>query len=355
MKPLEEVRGIGPTIARKLKNAFITTAELLAVQNPAELHQKTGIAEGTAKKIIANAREALGLQDFVPGLQVEKEMMEQPKLTTGVPAIDQALMGGIESGSIVEFYGPAKAGKTLWCSQLAVRVQLPFEQGGLEGRVLWLDTENAFKPWQIRAMAKRFGLDPEAALGNIRRAKVILSAQIIDIFESIPQRCAEEDVRLVVIDSLVGLFRAEYVGLDLLRLRQQDLNRLLNLMRRTSAATGAVFVYTNQVMASIGTWGSSGIAPAGGHILSHGSDYRFRLTARKDDLRSITLVDNAGVPEFSIVLRVGWGGFYPDPKEKKSAEPEILEYLSEAGYRWRSVDDKTEPARAKIESKEVRT
>jgi DNA repair protein RadA len=328
---LEAVQGIGPAVAKKLRDAYITTAELLAVQNPVELMKKTKLGEGTTEKVIKNARTLVGKFGFRSGLEIEKEMEEKPRLTTGIEKVDIALRGGIEVGSIVEYFGPARGGKTQWVSQLAVTAQLPLEKGGLEGRVLWLDTESSFKPWVIRAHAIRHGLDPDITLGNIGRAEVVLSGQITEIFESIPQMCAEQDYKLVVIDSFTGLFRAEYTGLENMRIRQQDMNNLLNQMRRTATATEAIFAYTNQVMAKISTYGGNPNAPVGGHIISHASDYRFYTRRTKGDIRKIELQDNAGLPEFDAELIVGWGGLWPDSKTKKEVEPQILEYFEKRG------------------------
>ncbi|MFW9850538.1 MAG: helix-hairpin-helix domain-containing protein [Candidatus Thorarchaeota archaeon] len=331
MTDLESVSGVGPAAAKKLREVYVTTAELLAVQNPAELQEKTKLGEGTIAKIIKNARIQCGKFGFKSGLDVEHEMETMPRLKSGIPSLDEALLGGIEEGSIVEFYGPARGGKTQWCSLYAVRAQLPIEEGGLGGRVLWLDSESSFKPWVIRANALRFGLDPDVTLGNIGRAEIFLSGQIMEIFESIPQMCAEQNYKFVVLDSFTGLFRAEYTGLDQLKLRQQDMNTVLNQMRRTAAATGATFAYTNQVMANISLYGGNPNHPIGGHVLSHASDYRFYVKRRMKDERIISLQDNAGVPEFEVKVHVGWGGFYEESKEKKDAEPGIIEALSKAG------------------------
>jgi DNA repair protein RadA len=329
---LEAVTGVGPAAAKKLREAFVTTAELLAVQNPIELQSKTKLGEGTVTNIIRSAREMIGLFGFRSGLQVEQDMANKPRLKTGIEAVDKALLGGFEAGSIVEFFGPARGGKTQWCSYLAVRAQLPEEEGGLGGRVLWLDSESSFKPWIIRANALRFGLDPDVALGNIGRAHIILAGQMMDIFNNIPRLCSEQDYKLVIVDSFSGLFRAEYLGLENLKVRQQDMNSLLNLMRRAGTATGAVFVYSNQVGANINPYGGGGVIPVGGHILSHGSDYRFYTRRKKDDIRILQLHDNAGVPEFKQDVHLGWGGFYPDAKTKKVQEQEIVAYFEEHGW-----------------------
>lgn len=330
MTELEAVSGVGPAAAKKLRDVYVTTAELLAVQNPVELQEKTKLGEGTVIKLVKNARILIGKFGFKSGLDIEKEMETKPRLKSGLPKLDEALLGGLEEGSILEFYGPARGGKTQWCSYLAVRAQLPLEEGGLGGRVLWLDSESSFKPLVIRANALRWGMDPDVVLGNIGYAEVILSGQITEIFETIPQLCAEQNYKFVILDSFTGLFRAEYVGLDQLKVRQQDMNNILNQMRRTSAATGAMFAYTNQVMANISKYGGNPNAPVGGHVLSHASDYRFYVRRIKDDERKITLQDNAGVPEFDVSLKIGWGGFYADAKSKKDSEAILLEKLGKS-------------------------
>jgi DNA repair protein RadA len=338
MTELEAVSGVGPAAAKKLREAFVTTAELLAVQNPVELQKKTKLGEGTVEKIVRNARVLLGMHGFKSGLEVEREMESKSRLKTGIEKMDEALFGGIEVGSLVELYGPARGGKTQVSAHLAVRAQLSRDKGGLEGRVLWLDTESSFKPWVIRANALRWGLDPDIALANVGRAEIFLSDQIQEIFESIPQLCAEQDYVIVVVDSFTGLFRAEYTGLESLRIRQQEMNALLNQMRRTAKATDAIFVYTNQVMSKISTYGGFDNAPIGGHILSHASDYRFYTRRTKDDKRKLGLIDNAGLPEFEVELVVGWGGMYLDSKSKKESEPAILDYFERHGVTKEETD-----------------
>jgi RecA/RadA recombinase len=143
--------------------------------------------------------------------------------------------------------------------------------------------------------------------------------------------CAEQNYKLVVIDSFTGLFRAEYTGLESMRIRQQDMNALLNQMRRTATATDAIFAYTNQVMAKISSYGGNPNAPVGGHIISHASDYRFYTRRTKADVRKIELQDNAGLPEFDAEVVIGFGGLYTDSKTKKEREPDVVEYFERRG------------------------
>ena len=339
MTGLEAVPGVGPAIAKKLHAAFITTAELLAVQHPLELKERTGLGEGTVAKIISNAQQQVGKYTFRSGLDVEREELAKPMLKTGIQELDSRLMGGLEIGSIVEFYGKASGGKTQWCYHLAVRAQLSLEEGGLECAVLWLDTEKAFKASIVRANAVRWGLDPDITLGNIRRVEIVNTAHFQTLFERIPQMCAEENVQLVVVDSLTGQFRQEYMGISNLGTRQQTINSMLNRMRRAASATDAVFLYTNQAISKpgMGTFQQLN-APMGGHILAHGSDYRFMVSEAEAGRRRIVLKDNAGLPDFEVKISLGWGGFYDDANALKRREPEVRDYLAAHGYSTR-VDE----------------
>lgn len=50
---------------------------------------------------------------------------------------------------------------------LCVTAQLPRSQGGGQGKVLFIDTENTFRPERIKQIAKRYDLDAEEVLNNI--------------------------------------------------------------------------------------------------------------------------------------------------------------------------------------------
>merc|ERR1712166_1134638 len=66
------------------------------------------------------------------------EMLRAPperRLGLGCPHFDQLLRGGFTSRGINEISGEAGTGKTNLCLQLCLQVQLPQEQGGLDGIV----------------------------------------------------------------------------------------------------------------------------------------------------------------------------------------------------------------------------
>lgn len=67
--------------------------------------------------------------------------------------------GGIETGSITEMFGEFRTGKTQLCHTLCVTCQLGMQQGGGEGKAMYIDTEGTFRPQRLVAIAERFGLN----------------------------------------------------------------------------------------------------------------------------------------------------------------------------------------------------
>ena len=58
-------------------------------------------------------------------------------------------------------------GKTQWCHTLCVTTQMPFAQGGGEGKAAYIDTEGTFRPERIQAIGARSTarpLTPQAIL-----------------------------------------------------------------------------------------------------------------------------------------------------------------------------------------------
>ena len=64
------------------------------------------------------------------------------RISTGSENLDKLLQGGIESMAITEAFGEFRTGKTQIAHTLCVTAQLSKENGGGEGKVCYIDTEN---------------------------------------------------------------------------------------------------------------------------------------------------------------------------------------------------------------------
>ena len=327
MTELEAIPGVGPAAAKKLLENNIPCAEILAFMDPYKLNQKTRIGEGTTVKIIRNARDLLGLSCFKSGLELDEEWRNRKRLTTGISSLDKKLLGGIEVGSIVEFYGPARSGKSLWCNQLAVTAQLPRERGGLETNVLWIDTECSFRALNLRAIAIRMGLDPEKVLSKVNTISIVSRDHLIETLEKLPDLVCSLDASIIIIDSLGMFFRQDTEGIEYHRVQSVTLAKVFDILRGLTRTLDCIVILTNQVFNKIMAYGGNPNAPVGGHIMAHASTYRFYVSRLRTDKRKIALQDHAGLPEFALETSIDWGGFYESDKERRAVGPVIRDYL----------------------------
>jgi len=162
---IEDLPGVGPATAEKLRELGFHTVESLATAAVKEL-VPAGIGEKQAAKIIGEARASIALT-FVRADELIKMRENVLRLSTGSRALDELLGGGLETQTITEFYGEYGVGKSILCHQLCVNVQKTTEQGGLGGGALYVDTESTFRPEWVVRMANASGLDPSKAAQNI--------------------------------------------------------------------------------------------------------------------------------------------------------------------------------------------
>ena len=170
---IEDLPGVGPSTADKLRELGFHTVESLAMATIRELAQ-AGIGEKRAFEIV-NAARALSSLSFIRADELLAKRQNILRLTTGSKKLDALLGGGIETQAITEFYGEYGSGKSQIAHQLCVNVQLPVERGGLEGGALYIDTENTFRLERISQMARYMGLDPQEAFKHIILAEAYTS------------------------------------------------------------------------------------------------------------------------------------------------------------------------------------
>ncbi|MFH0906089.1 MAG: DNA repair and recombination protein RadA, partial [archaeon] len=247
-KDITNLPGIGPTSAEKLRAAGFDSYEAIAVASPMELVAIAGLGEGTAIKAIKAARDSLEM-----GFESAEKILEKRKnidrLSTGSKNLDELLGGGIESQSITEVYGQFASGKSQWCFQLCVMTQLPKSKGGLSGGVLYIDTENSFRPERVEQIAKHRDLDVDTIMKNIFVARAYNSNHQMLLAEKAVEILKEKNIKLIIVDSLTSQFRSEFVGRGQLSNRQQKLNQHMRLLQKISELYNVAIFVTNQVMA----------------------------------------------------------------------------------------------------------
>ncbi len=300
---IEDIPGVGPATAEKLKEIGFHTVESLATATIKELSQ-VGVSEKQAAKVIAEARESLALT-FIRADELIKMRQNVRRLTTGSRQIDELLGGGLETQTITEFYGEYGVGKSILCHQLAVNVQLPEEKGGLNGSALYIDTENTFRPEWIVRIATTLKIDPVQAARNIIYSEAFNSDHQTLLLEKADKVIQDNKIKLIIIDSLTSHFRSEYLGREMLAERQQKLNSHMHRLVRLARAFNACAVVTNQVMSKPDQFFAMAIEPVGGHIVSHTSHTRvFLRRTASGPVRICRLISSPYLPEGERIFKI---------------------------------------------------
>jgi DNA repair protein RadA len=303
IREIEDLPGIGETTAEKLRSLGKDTLDKIAVLTPHELSEISGVGLEAAKKAVQAAKESTTI-NYETGEAVMARRKEIGKITTGAKDLDSLIGGGVETESITETYGRFASGKSQLGFQLIVNVHLPRDKGGLDGAALVIDTEGTFRPERIEQISKAAGLDPKKVLEETIVVRAITTEQQILTIERAEKLIVEKNIKLIVVDSLMALFRSEFVGRGALNERQGKVNQHLHKLQMLADKYKLAIYITNQVMDNPGILFGDPTTPIGGNILAHAATTRLYLKKSKEEKRIVRLVDSPEMPEGECVMKI---------------------------------------------------
>jgi len=311
-----EGNGITAGDIRKLQEAGFHTVEAVAFVPKKHLLSIKGISEAKADKLLTEAQKLIPM-GFTTATEVHQKRSEIVQLTTGSKELDKLLGGGIETGSITEIFGEFRTGKSQICHTLAVTCQLPVDQGGGEGKCLYIDTEGCFRPERLLAAAERFGLNGADVLDNVAFARAYNTDHQTQLLVLASAMMSEARFALMIVDSATSLYRTDYSGRGELSARQMHLAKFLRSLLRITDEFGVAVVLTNQVVAQVD--GASMFAadpkkPIGGNIMAHASTTRLYLRKGRGETRVCKIYDSPNLPESEATFAINPDGI-GDAKE----------------------------------------
>ncbi|TVU26989.1 hypothetical protein EJB05_29567, partial [Eragrostis curvula] len=303
-------QGINAGDVKKLQDAGIYTCNGLMMHTKKSLTGIKGLSEAKVEKI-CEAAEKLLSQGFMTGSDLLIKRKSVVRITTGSQALDELLGGGIETLCITEAFGEFRSGKTQLAHTLCVSTQLPIHMHGGNGKVAYIDTEGTFRPERIVPIAERFGMDANAVLDNIIYARAYTYEHQYNLLLGLAAKMAEEPFRLLIVDSVIALFRVDFSGRGELAERQQKLAQMLSRLTKIAEEFNVAVYITNQVIADPG--GGMFITdpkkPAGGHVLAHAATIRLMLRKGKGEQRVCKIFDAPNLPEGEAI------SFYRETRE----------------------------------------
>ncbi|URE47738.1 DNA repair protein Rad51 [Musa troglodytarum] len=273
--PIEHLQasGIAAIDVKKLKDAGLCTVESVAYSPRKDLLQIKGISEAKVDKII----EA----------------------------------GGIETGSITELYGEFRSGKTQLCHTLCVTCQLPLDQGGGEGKALYIDAEGTFRPQRLLQIADRFGLNGADVLENVAYARAYNTDHQSRLLLEAASMMVEARFALMIVDSATALYRTDFSGRGELSARQMHLAKFLRSLQKLADEFGVAVVITNQVVAQVdgsAIFAGPQIKPIGGNIMAHASTTRLALRKGRAEERICKVISSPCLAEAEARFQISSEG-----------------------------------------------
>lgn len=298
---------VSKEILLKLEEAGFTL-ESIVITQAEDLKSKLNIDLEEAKKVIIAAEKELGVLPISAAefLKLEKR---RGKITTGSNELDSVLGGGIWTQEITELAGGFSSGKTQLCFQLCINVQLSYNEGGLEGKAFFVDTERTFSPKRITEIASYRSLEIDDVLNNIIIAPSLNTEHLSSIIEQLEDIIPKEKIKLLVIDSFASHFRSEYIGKEKLVARQQKIMQIAERLTLLAVRYDIAVLVTNQIIANVEDflYGSSE-EPALGFAWAHRPQQRVFLRKSRGSARIARLFDSSRMPEREALFYVTEAG-----------------------------------------------
>ena len=281
---------------KKLKTAGICTVRGIQMVTKKKLCAIKGLSEAKVDKMKEAVLKICGTNaGFRTALQHSLNRRNVFRVGTGSMELNKLLGGGLESMAITEVFGEFRTGKTQLSHTLCVTTQMPGDgfSGGKViylGRVhvltqltfilLFLDTENTFRPDRLRPIADRFNLDAEAVLDNVLYSRAYTSEQQMELLDFVCAKFHEEPgiFKLLIVDSVMALFRVDFSGRGELAERQQNLAQMMSKLQKISEEYNVAVLVTNQMTSDPGatmSFQADPKKPIGGNIIAHASTTRY--------------------------------------------------------------------------------
>lgn len=284
----DEINGIGPASADRLRQQGIETVEELAAADP----ENVSVPTGNMEELISRANQQTITSQSASDL-LDEYQHDTDYVSTGVDILDDLLGGGWEDETIAMVYGQSGRGK----SQLAFS---SIVEAATEGSVAYIETE-----MQSKSVAQRLAdiaEDPEV-LDNITFYSAYSLSEQYDTYQTVVDD--HDDLVALYVDSFTAQFRMtdDFDGRENLGARSNAIGKHLRQLGKLSRSHGFPIVMTGQVYPQPEAYGKSDQL-WGGEKLRHFISYFVRMSNGKGELFEATLENHPGRSEGGVLVNI---------------------------------------------------
>ncbi|XP_020955594.1 DNA repair protein RAD51 homolog 2 isoform X2 [Sus scrofa] len=376
--------GLSQELCDRLNRHHIITCQDFLCLSPLELMKMTGLSyQGVHDLLCLVSRACAPPMQTAYEIKTQRSAVPSPAfLSTTLSALDEALHGGVACGSLTERWlswavlgrdvsgqvgtaglqevvippqqplstgclsllmtrrlvpritGPPGCGKTQFCIMMSILATLPIDMGGLEGAVVYIDTESAFSAERLVEMAEsrfpRYFSTEEKLLLTVSKVHLyreLSCDEVLQRIESLEEEIISKGVKLVIIDSVASVVRKEF-DTQLqgnMRERNKFLAREAASLKYLAEEFSIPVILTNQITTHLsgalasqadlvspaddlslseGTSGSSCMTAALGNTWSHSVNTRLILQYLGSEKRQILVAKSPLAPFTTFVYTI---------------------------------------------------
>jgi len=211
------------------------------------------------------------------------------RISAGSKIFDGLLDGGYEQEVISTVYGPAGAGKTLFCLLALINV---VESGK---KVIYMDTEGGFSVERMKQLSDNY----KKILENVLFLDPVNFSEQKKEFEKL-KKLVNEKIGLIVIDSVSMLYRLEMGKNGDVYNVNKELGQQLGCLNEIVRNKNIPVLITNQVYADFEN--KDKVKIVGGDLLRYGSKCMIELLVGHNGVRKAVIKKHRSISSGKEVL-----------------------------------------------------
>ncbi|XP_063145871.1 DNA repair protein RAD51 homolog 2 [Candoia aspera] len=259
--------GLPQDLCERLSRHQIVTCQDILCLSFLELMKITGQSYWSVQKLLRTVSRSIAPRmQTVYELKMKRTINPSTAfLPTTLEDLDKILHGGIACGSLTEITGPSGCGKTQFCIMMSLLATLPTNMGGLDGAVIYIDTESAFTAERLIEIAQHrfphyFATKEKliAMPNNVHVYRELTCDSVLKRIESLEEEIISKNVKLIVVDSVASVVRKEFdtKRQGNLKERSNFLTKEASILKYLAEEFSIPVILTNQIT----TWLSDGLA-----------------------------------------------------------------------------------------------
>ena len=229
--------------------------------------------------------------------------LDKNEIATSSKNLNKVIGGGFQSRNTYVIFGANKTGKTQLSHQLSI------EAFRKSQKIIYLDTENTFRPERIRELAVVNNLDGEKALKNILVSKIMSNTALLLKLNEIEDIIDNNNLKMLVVDSINNYYRFERgdKNVSFFKARTTFL-RILEKINELTQNYNLITILTAQVTPNFNENSNVKEIPVGMQYLNHFFSEFLYLSYKEQDMCYIHLLNSHFLPEKKLLYKISKKG-----------------------------------------------